>query len=209
MKAATPEQAIRNTRLVAILRGSSSDHLVAAAQVLVEEGVQVLEFPLTSPGALDALRQAVEVLDGRATVGAGTVRTVDDARRALEAGGRFLVSPSLSVPVIEYARAHDAAVLPGTFTPTEIAMALEAGAELVKLFPAASHRPEFLRQLRVPLPAAGVVPTGGVGLSDAAAWLAAGAVALGVGSPLTGDTLETGDLTQLRVRARAWKAAVA
>ncbi|MFI6662687.1 bifunctional 4-hydroxy-2-oxoglutarate aldolase/2-dehydro-3-deoxy-phosphogluconate aldolase [Streptomyces sp. NPDC050523] len=208
MKAATAYQAIRDTRLVAILRGSNTGHLVAAAQVLVEEGVRVLEFPLTGPGALDALRRAVEVLDGRAVAGAGTVRTVDDARRALDAGARFLVSPSLSVPVIQYAQAHDVAVLPGAFTPTEIATALEAGAELVKLFPAASHRPEFLRQLRVPVPEAGVVPTGGVGLDDAAAWRAAGAVALGIGSPLTGDTLETGDLARLRVRARAWKAAV-
>lgn len=208
MKAAAAHQAIRDTRLVAILRGSSTEHLVPAAQILVEEGVRVLEFPLTSPGALTALRRAAEVLDGAALAGAGTVRTVDDARRALDAGARFLVSPSLSVPVIAYARAHDVAVLPGAFTPTEIATALEAGAGLVKLFPAASHQPEFLRQLRVPLPEAGVVPTGGVGLDDAAAWLAAGAVALGIGSPLTGDTLETGDLARLRLRARAWKAAV-
>ncbi|WP_306190944.1 bifunctional 4-hydroxy-2-oxoglutarate aldolase/2-dehydro-3-deoxy-phosphogluconate aldolase [Streptomyces sp. MK5] len=205
---ATTHRAIRDTRLVAILRSPDTDRLAAAAHVLVEEGVRVLEFPLTSPGALDALRHTVEVLDGRAVVGAGTVRTVDEAQRALDAGARFLVSPSLSVPVIEYAHAHDTAVLPGTFTPTEICTALEAGAELVKLFPAASHQPEFLRQLRVPLPEADVVPTGGVGLADAAAWLAAGAVALGVGSPLTGDTLETGDFAQLRVRARAWKAAV-
>jgi 2-dehydro-3-deoxyphosphogluconate aldolase/(4S)-4-hydroxy-2-oxoglutarate aldolase len=208
MKAATAHQAIRDTRLLAILRGSSTDRLVDAAQVLVEEGVRVLEFPLTSPGALNALRRTAEVLDGSAVAGAGTVRTVGDARRALDAGARFLVSPSLSVPVIAYAQAHDVAVLPGAFTPTEIATALEAGAELVKLFPAASHQPGFLRRLRVPLPEAAVVPTGGVGLDDAAAWLAAGAVALGIGSPLTGDTLETGDLAQLRARARAWKAAV-
>ncbi|MFE7169359.1 bifunctional 4-hydroxy-2-oxoglutarate aldolase/2-dehydro-3-deoxy-phosphogluconate aldolase [Streptomyces sp. NPDC057616] len=208
MKASTAVRAIRDTRLVAILRGSSTDRLVAAAGLLVEEGVRVLEFPLTGPGAPDALRRTVEAAGGSVVAGAGTVRTVDDARRALEAGAHFLVAPSLSVPVIEYARAHDTAVLPGAFTPTEIATALEAGAGLVKLFPAASHRPEFLRRLRVPLPEAGVVPTGGVGLDDAAAWLAAGAVAVGIGSPLTGDTLETGDLARLRVRARAWKAAV-
>jgi 2-dehydro-3-deoxyphosphogluconate aldolase / (4S)-4-hydroxy-2-oxoglutarate aldolase len=208
MTGPTAGQVIRDSRLVAILRGSSVDRLTAGARVLVEEGVQALEFPLTSPGALDAIRQAVEALDGRAMVGAGTVRTVEDAQRALDAGARFLVSPNLSVPVIEYGLAHDAAVLPGTFTPTEIATALEAGADIVKLFPAASHHPEFLRQLRVPLPEADVVPTGGIRLEDAPAWLAAGAVALGIGSPLTGDTLETGDLAQLRERARAWKGAV-
>jgi 2-dehydro-3-deoxyphosphogluconate aldolase / (4S)-4-hydroxy-2-oxoglutarate aldolase len=207
--AGTADQVIRDGRLVAILRGSRTDRLVAGALVLVDEGVQALEFPLTSPGALEAIAETAGAVDGRAMVGAGTVRNVEDARRAIDAGARFLVSPSLSVPVIEYALAHDAGVLPGTFTPTEIATATEAGAELVKLFPAASHRPEFLRQLRVPLPDVGVVPTGGIELEAAAAWLAAGAVALGIGSPLTGDSLETGDFAQLRTRARAWKACVA
>ena len=201
-------QVIRDGRLVAILRGSRPDRLVAGALVLVDEGVQALEFPLTSPGALEAIADAAGALDGQAMVGAGTVRNVDDARRAIDAGARFLVSPSLSVPVIKYALAHDATALPGTFTPTEIATATEAGAELVKLFPAASHRPEFLRQVRVPLPDVGVVPTGGIEVEAAAAWLGAGAVALGIGSPLTGDSLETGDFAQLRKRARAWKAGV-
>lgn len=208
MIARTATQAIRDGRLVAILRGSRPDRLVAGALALVEEGVRALEFPLTSPRALEAIGEAARTLDGRVVVGAGTVRTVAHAREAIAAGARFLVSPSLSVPVIEYALARDTAVLPGTFTPTEMATATEAGAELVKLFPAASHQPEFLRQLRVPLPDVGVVPTGGIALETAGAWLAAGAVALGVGSPLTGDCLETGDVSQLRMRARAWQAAI-
>jgi len=209
MSAPSAGEAIRAGRLVAILRGSRPDHLVAGAQVLVDEGVQALEFPLTSPGALGAIAAAAGALDGHAVVGAGTVRNVDDARRAIDAGARFLVAPTLSLPVIEHALAHDATVLPGTFTPTEISAATEAGADLVKLFPAASHSPGFLRQLRVPLPDVGVVPTGGIELEAAASWLAAGAVALGVGTPLTGDSLETGDFAPLRTRARAWKAAVA
>jgi 2-dehydro-3-deoxyphosphogluconate aldolase/(4S)-4-hydroxy-2-oxoglutarate aldolase len=188
------------------LRGSRADRLVAGALVLVEEGVQALEFPLTSPGALEAISEAAGALDGHAMVGAGTVRNVDEARRAIDAGARFLVTPSLSVPVIEHALAHDTAALPGSFTPTEMTVATDAGAELVKLFPAASHRPEFVRQLRVPLPHIGVVPTGGIALETASEWLAAGAVALGVGTPLTGESLETGDFAGLRTRARAWRA---
>jgi 2-dehydro-3-deoxyphosphogluconate aldolase/(4S)-4-hydroxy-2-oxoglutarate aldolase len=180
--------------------------LVAGALVLADEGVEALEFPLTSPGALDAISEAAGALDGQAMVGAGTVCNVDDARRAIDAGARFLVSPSVSVPVIEHAVAHDATALPGTFTPTEISVATAAGAELVKLFPAASHRPEFLRQLRVPLPHVGVVPTGGIALQAASEWLAAGAVALGIGTPLTGESLETGDFAGLRTRARTWRA---
>jgi len=179
---------------------------VAGALVLAEEGVEALEFPLTSPGALAALSEAAGALDGQAVVGAGTVRNVDDARRAIDAGACFVVSPNVSVPVIEHALAHDTTALPGAFTPTEITVATEAGAELVKLFPAASHRPEFLRQLRAPLPHVGVVPTGGIALEAASEWLAAGAVALGVGTPLTGESLETGDFAELRTRARAWRA---
>ena len=208
MTAADVDQAIRNTRLVAILRASRPDRLANAARVLVEEGVRTLEFPLTGPGVLEAITDAARTLTGQAFVGAGTVRTVEDARRAVEAGAAFLVSPSLSVAVIEFACEHDVAVLPGTFTPTEIDTALRVGAKLVKLFPAAAHDPEFVRRLRVPIPEAAVVPTGGVSLEDAPAWLDAGAVALGIGSPLTGTSVETGDWDQLRRRAHDWLDAV-
>ena len=208
MTAADVDRAIRSGRLVAILRASRPDRLASAAQVLVEEGIETLEFPLTGPGVLEAITDAARTLSGDAFVGAGTVRTVQDARRAVDAGAAFLVSPGLSTDVIEFAREHDVAVLPGAFTPTEIDTALRAGAQLVKLFPATAHDPEFIRQLRVPIPEAALVPTGGVDLDDAPAWLAAGAVALGVGSPLTGPTIENGDWGELRSRARTWLEAV-
>lgn len=208
MSVVAATRAIRDSRLVAVLRASRPDRLTEAARVLVEEALPVLELPLTGPEVLEAITQTVEAVGDRAMVGAGTVRTTEDARRAIDAGAAFVVSPSLSVPVIQYAAAHEVAVLPGTFTPTEIDAALQAGAELVKLFPAAALDPEFVRQVHVPLPHAGIVPTGGLELSDTPRWLSAGAVAVGVGSPLTGDTLETGDFAQLRERVRAWKAAI-
>ena len=201
-------RAIRESRLVAILRASRADRLTEAARVLVDEGLATVELPLTGPDVLEAITKTMEALGHQAMVGAGTVRTTEDARRAIDAGATFLVSPSVSVPVIEYATKHDVAVLPGAFTPTEIDTALQAGAKLVKLFPASLLGPGFVRQVRVPLPSAGIVPTGGVELAEAPHWLAAGAVAVGVGSPLTGDTLETGDFTRLRARVRAWKAAI-
>jgi 2-dehydro-3-deoxyphosphogluconate aldolase / (4S)-4-hydroxy-2-oxoglutarate aldolase len=176
--------------------------------VLVDEGVTTLELPLTSPGALNALARAVSVLSARAVVGAGTVRSVDDARRALDAGARFLVAPALSVPVVEHALSQGAAALPGVVTPTEYETARAVGAELVKLFPAQGLGPSYLAHLRVPFPELEAVPTAGIGLDDAAGWFAAGAVAVGVGSPLTGRFLEDGDLAGLRASARAWKAAV-
>lgn len=209
MTAAEVGRAIRRARLVAILRAPGRpDRLTDAARVLVEEGVRTLEFPLTGPEVLGAVTEAARALAGSAFVGAGTVRTVEDARRAVDAGAAFLVSPGLSTDVIAYAREHDVEVLPGTFTPTEIDTALRAGAELVKLFPASSHDPEFVRQLLVPMPEAAVVPTGGVGIEDAPAWLAAGAVAVGVGSPLAGTSLRDGDWPRLRSRARDWLDAV-
>jgi 2-dehydro-3-deoxyphosphogluconate aldolase/(4S)-4-hydroxy-2-oxoglutarate aldolase len=208
VSAAEGYQAIRRSRLVAILRASSPDRLVAGAQVLVEEGIQTLELPLTSPDALDAIRRTAELAGDRALVGAGTIRSVDDARRAVDAGARFLVLPALTLPVLEHAVAHDIAVLPGAMTPTEISTALAASAQLVKLFPAVTLGPEFLRQILIPLRELAAVPTGGIELEHAQEWLDAGAVALGVGSPLSGEALEYGDVDQLREQTRSWKAAV-
>jgi 2-dehydro-3-deoxyphosphogluconate aldolase / (4S)-4-hydroxy-2-oxoglutarate aldolase len=208
MTAAQCYDAIRRSRLVAILRASQPDRLVAGAEVLAEEGITTLELPLTSPGALDAIGRTVATLEGRAIVGAGTVRSLEDARRAIDVGAGFLVTPALCLPAVEYAVDRDIAVLPGVMTPTEINAALAAGAQMVKLFPAASLGPDHLGLMRVPFPELEAVPTGGVGLDHAASWLAAGAVALGVGSPLSGDALESGDMGGLRERARAWKAAL-
>jgi 2-dehydro-3-deoxyphosphogluconate aldolase/(4S)-4-hydroxy-2-oxoglutarate aldolase len=208
MTAAAAYDAIRSSRLVAILRASDRDKLVAGAAVLVDEGVATLELPLTSPGALDAIAEVVSVSAGRAVVGAGTVRTVDDARDAVDAGARFLVAPALDVRVVELALAHNVAALPGIVTPTEYETARAAGAEVVKLFPAQTLGPAYLAHLRVPFPDLEAVPTAGIGLDEAADWFAAGAVAVGVGSPLTGQFLEVGDLDGLRARARAWKAAI-
>lgn len=201
--------AIRASRLVAILRSNDTTHLTAAAEVLADEGIRTIEFPLTRPETLAAITATTTRLGADVHVGAGTVRTIDDARRAIDAGATFLVAPGLSLPVVEYARQRDVTILPGVFTPTEADQAAQAGAELVKLFPANSHRPEFLRQLRAPLPDVGVMATGGVTLDDVRGWLDAGAVALGIGSPLVGAALRTGGLEALRSSTREWCAAVA
>jgi 2-dehydro-3-deoxyphosphogluconate aldolase / (4S)-4-hydroxy-2-oxoglutarate aldolase len=208
VNAADGYAAVRAGRMVAILRGADPGALVAGAEVLVEEGVTTLELPLTSPGALDAIARTAAAVGDRALVGAGTVRTVEDARAVLDAGAGFLVAPSLSVPVVEHAVAADVAVLPGVMTPTEYETARAAGARMVKLFPAQTLGPAYLAHLRVPFPDLEAVPTAGVGLDEAEAWFTAGAVALGIGSPLTGRFLENGDLDGLRASARAWKAAL-
>jgi len=159
-----------------------------------------VEFPLTTPGALAALG---DVRDRRPEllVGAGTVLTPADVAAAAEAGAQFLVAPCTRPDSLAEAAAHGVAMVPGAFTATEIAVALDCGAEVVKLFPA-TPGPDYVRALREPLPRARLVPTGGVGIDAIAGFLAAGAFAVGIGSPLAGDALRTGDLGPLAERAR-------
>ncbi|MFI6515772.1 bifunctional 4-hydroxy-2-oxoglutarate aldolase/2-dehydro-3-deoxy-phosphogluconate aldolase [Spirillospora sp. NPDC050679] len=183
---------------IAILRGPHDRHLVPAARVLLEAGLP-LELPLTTPGAL----RAIETLG---TVGAGTVLTEAQARDAVNAGARFLVTPSVSLDVIAYGVARGVPVYAGALTPTEIVTAHQAGAAYVKLFPASLGGPAYLAALRQPFPDIAFVPVGGVGPEEARAYLAAGAAAVGVGSPLVGDALTSGDLDGLRERAREWAA---
>lgn len=200
------ELALRDLPAIAILRAAGAVHLMSAAETLFAEGFRVLEFPLTTPGALDALRRARKQLPAAAVVGAGTVLTADDARAAIDAGAQLLVSPALCAEAMAVGVRAGVPTVPGAFTPTEILAAQAGGATLVKLFPAAVVGPQYLAALRQPLPGVRIVPTGGVSLDNARAWFAAGAVALGLGSPLLGDSLETGDLSALRSSARAWVA---
>lgn len=202
------DEALRALPAVAILRAGTGEHLVAAAEVLAAEGIRALEFPLTTPGALDAVTEAAKRLSDGVVVGAGTVLDDGDARRAVEAGARLLVSPALCPEALRYGRERGIPVLPGTFTPSEVLQALGLGARLVKLFPADAVGPSYLASIRAPLPDLRVVPTGGVRLDDVRPWLAAGAAGLGLGAPMHRDTLDTGDMTALRVSARRWIAAV-
>ncbi|MCP2341134.1 bifunctional 4-hydroxy-2-oxoglutarate aldolase/2-dehydro-3-deoxy-phosphogluconate aldolase [Actinomadura rupiterrae] len=186
-------------RAIAILRGRDDRYLIPAARVLLDAGLP-LELPLTTPGAL----AAIEALGGR--VGAGTVLTRDAAADAVSAGASFLVTPAMVPEVIAYGNDHGVPVYAGALTPTEVWDAHRAGAPFIKIFPASSVGPEYVAALRQPFPELRYVPVGGIGLDQAPAYLAAGAVAVGVGSPLVGDALTTGDLDGLRDRARLWAA---
>lgn len=177
-------------RVVAILRCPEPARVGAE---VVERGVDVVEVPLNVPGAL----AAISSLSGSfpsALVGAGTVMTAADARAALDAGARFLLSPVLRQEVVEAAREAGAAAIPGAFTPTEVDACMRAGADLVKLFPADRLTPDDLRVLLAALPDARLMPTGGISAANAADWLAAGAVAVGVGGALTREPERAGEL---------------
>ena len=127
-------EAIRSARLLAILRGADVDRLADVAEVLVSEGIRALEFPIAGPEVLSVVSKVAARLGDTAYVGAGTVRNVADAQRAIDAGADFLVAPSMSMPVIGYARERGIGFVPGVFTPSEIDAATQAGAEVVKLF---------------------------------------------------------------------------
>lgn len=184
--------------VIAILRGPGGRRILPAARVLLDAGLP-LELPLTTPGALAAVEEL-----GR--VGVGTVLTEAQARDAIGAGAAFLVTPAVVPEVIAYGAARGVPVYAGALTPTEVWTAHRAGATHIKIFPASAVGPEYLAALRRPYPGLDFVPVGGVGLAEARAYLDAGASAVGVGSPLIGDALTTGDLDGLRERALRWAA---
>lgn len=193
---------LKRAGVLGIIRGTDQNAAVAAALALFEEGITFVEVTLTTPGALDAIRNIARQAPDGASVGAGTVMTAADVGRVLDAGARFAVTPAVVEAIAESARLG-LPVLAGAFTATEAVNAMDQGATAVKLFPASAGGPGYLKALRDPLPHTPFVAVGGVGLAEGRDFLRAGAVALGVGGPLVGDAATPGgDLTALRLRAR-------
>ena len=186
--------------MVAILRGDFREDVEDVAAALLAGGLRALEVSLTSADALAILARLVRYAEGRgAVVGAGTVMTVEEVARSADAGARFVISPHVDPAVVEATRRLGLVSLPGAFTPTEIATATKAGAHAVKLFPAAWVGPEGLPHVLAPFPGLRLVPTGGVDLDQARQYLARGAWAVGVGSPLM-----SGGMQSLEERARGF-----
>ncbi|MEV1007180.1 bifunctional 4-hydroxy-2-oxoglutarate aldolase/2-dehydro-3-deoxy-phosphogluconate aldolase [Streptomyces sp. NPDC049881] len=194
-------EALRRHGLIAILRARADAPLVDAVRALAEGGVRLVEITVPTPGSLAAVRALAGEFGDRLWIGTGTVTTVDEVRATAKAGGRFVVSPHTDPEVIGAAREAGLGAFPGAMTPTEILAAWRAGATAVKLFPATRLGPSYVAEVRAPLPDVPLVPTGGVTTADVAAYRAAGAVAVGVGSPLLGDALAGGPLGALRERA--------
>src|SRR5437588_194669 len=185
--------------IVAVVRSPDSQQLVEVCRALADGGVSVVEITMTVPGALDVVRQVRQALGDRLLLGAGTVLDPETARAALLAGAEYLVAPTLNRDVIRLCRRYDKLVMPGAFTPTEILAAWEAGADIVKVFPAEVVGPAFFKALRGPLPQIRLMPTGGVDLTTAAAFLKSGACCLGVGSQLVEPAAGTaGNFDRLR-----------
>lgn len=175
--------------IVAVVRSPDGDQLVEVARALADGGVGVVEITMSVPDALHVLRQVRQALGDRILLGAGTILDAETARAALLAGAEYIVAPTLNLEVIRLCQRYDKLVMPGAFTPTEILTAWEAGADVVKVFPADVVGPAFFKALRGPLPQVRLMPTGGVDLNTAAAFLKAGACCLGVGGQLVDPKL--------------------
>jgi len=192
-------------RVMAIIRGRDQAAVVETAVALFEEGVRFVEVALTTVGALRAIEQIRSRAPQGSLVGAGTVLTAADVADVAAAGGQFIVTPAVA-PSIEASAQRGLPVAAGALTPTEAWTAVQRGASAVKLFPASAGGPAYLRALRDPLPDIPFLAVGGVGLRDVEAYLQAGAIGVGVGSPLVGDAASGGDLEALRDRARSYLA---
>jgi 2-dehydro-3-deoxyphosphogluconate aldolase / (4S)-4-hydroxy-2-oxoglutarate aldolase len=178
-------QRVHEIGLIPVLRAQSATEALQLADAIAAGGVSVLEVTMTVPGAVDVIRQIVEHSGDRMLVGAGTVMDPETAQACMQAGARFIVSPSLNLKTIEICRLRGIAVFPGALTPTEVVTAWDAGADAVKVFPcSAVGGAKYLKALKAPLPQIELIPTGGVSLATAAEFLAAGAFALGVGGDL-------------------------
>ena len=192
-------------RVMAIIRGRDQAAVVETAVALFEEGVRFVEVALTTVGALPAIEQIRSRAPLGSLVGAGTVLTATDVADVVAAGAQFIVTPAVA-PSIEAGAERGLPVAAGALTPTEAWTAIQRGASAVKLFPASAGGPAYLRALRDPLPDIPFLAVGGVGLGDVEAYLKAGAIGVGVGSPLVGDAASGGDLEALRDRARSYLA---
>ena len=192
---------LAQARLMAIVRAPDADGAVRAALALCDAGVRLVEISLTTRGALDAIARLRAEAPSQVWVGAGTVLTARDVTDVLAAGAGFVVTPALAESV-DAAVAAGVPVAAGAFTPSEAVAAVQRGADVVKLFPASVLGPGYLRALRDPLPDVPFMAVGGIGVDAARDFLAAGAVAVGVGSPLLGDAATGGDLDALRGRAQ-------
>ena len=170
--------------IVAVVRAPDGQQLVEVVRALADGGVTVVEITMTVPDALDVVRATRQALGDRVLLGAGTILDPETARAAFLAGAEYLVSPTVNLDVIRLCRRYDKVVMPGAFTPTEILTAWEAGADIVKVFPADVVGPAFFKAVRGPLPQVRLMPTGGVDLKTAASFLQAGAACLGVGGQL-------------------------
>lgn len=197
-------------KIVAIVRLDSGEQLVHAAEALIAGGISVIEFTFSTPGALDMVKEASAHFGDEVLLGAGTVLDPETARAAILAGAEFIVTPTVNLATIEMCKRYGKPIVAGAMTPTEIMTVWEAGADLVKVFPASAiGGPDYIKAVLAPLPQLRLVPTGGVSADNAAQFLKAGAVAVAVGGNLVDKiAVARGDWAAITAEAQRLVAAV-
>jgi 2-dehydro-3-deoxyphosphogluconate aldolase/(4S)-4-hydroxy-2-oxoglutarate aldolase len=197
--------------IVPVIRAATVEEANRAAEAIYAGGIPILEVTMTVPDAISVIRSVAQQYGSDVLIGAGTVTTAEQAEECIRAGAEFIVSPGLSVPVLEAARTQGKLAIPGALTPTELMSAQANGARVIKIFPCGNlGGPKYLRSLKAPFPDAALIPTGGVNAANAGEFIAAGAFALGVGADLVNAAaLRNGDLPRITQAARELVQAVA
>lgn len=202
--------AIEDCGVVAVIRLQEPSKLRAVIDALAAGGVRALEITMTVPGAIDLIKTVAPSLPKEFIIGAGTILDAETARLAILAGARYVVSPVFRPAILALCHRYDVAAMPGCFSPSEILAAWEAGADIVKVFPATAVGPGYFKDIHGPLPQVRLMPTGGVTLENTGEWIKAGAVAVGVGTALVErQAVEAGDYTAVTAKAARFVEAVA
>ncbi len=196
--------------IVPVIRASSARKAIAAAEAVCAGGIPILEVTMTVPGAFEAIKELTKTLGREILIGAGTVLDAQTARRCLEAGATFLVTPGFKLETVKFANDHGMVILAGALTPTEIITAWEAGSDFVKVFPCSSvGGAGYIKALKAPLPQIPLVPTGGVNLNTAADFIRNGSAALGIGGELVlTSALDSGNTAEITELAKKYVAIV-
>ncbi|WDI43130.1 bifunctional 4-hydroxy-2-oxoglutarate aldolase/2-dehydro-3-deoxy-phosphogluconate aldolase [Bremerella sp. P1] len=198
-------QKISSTGIVAVIRADNGEILADVTQALIDGGVTAIEVTFTVPKAHKVLEYVADRFGDQIELGAGTVLDAETARIAILAGAEFIVSPIVDLPTIEISHRYDKAMMAGALTPTEVVRAWQAGSDVVKIFPSDLTGPSYLKSLKGPLPQVRMMPTGGVNLDTAEAFLKAGACALGVGGSLVEKSaIESGNMDRIRDLAKQY-----
>jgi 2-dehydro-3-deoxyphosphogluconate aldolase/(4S)-4-hydroxy-2-oxoglutarate aldolase len=196
-----PSRILQANPVVAVLRAGHAREYAPVIAALADGGVRSIELTLSTAGVFELLPRLISGFGDQIEIGVGTITTAAEARRAIDAGARFLVTPVTDVGIVRAAVERGIPVFPGGLTPTELLAGWRAGATAVKVFPASTVGPGYISQLRGPFPDLQVIPSGGVAIEDAPAWIRAGAMAVSLGGPLIGDAFKGGDLGGLTRRA--------
>jgi 2-dehydro-3-deoxyphosphogluconate aldolase / (4S)-4-hydroxy-2-oxoglutarate aldolase len=195
-------QKIIDKGAVAVVRLKNGSKFNNVVEALIKGGLHCIELTMTVPDSFRVMENAVKEFGDSIIIGMGTVLTADDTINAINSGARYIVSPVLKLSIINTAHENDTAVMPGCFTPTEILSAWEAGADIVKVFPADVLGMNFFKAVKAPLPQLKLMPTGGVTPSNAGEWLKAGACAVGIGTSLLDkDAIANGNYEVLTAKA--------